>query len=780
MNHSIRKVGAFNVFAAIISVLGVALVMARQITYGVNISPDSITFISAALNMLAGEGFSSIWGDPVTWWPPLYPLLLAAASMGIWDPLDVAGPVNAIIFGLTIFVVGRYLRQRLTFNFLAIWTCLVVALSIPLSETASWAHSDTLFILLVTLTLVWIDKYLTVGRLSFLVWAAVFSALAWLTRYIGAVVPLLVVLLLLFQSAPTPMERARRIAVFSLIATLPMVLWMVRNYLLTGIIGTGSKRTVDFTLPMSLRESFEHVWGGWLYFDLSIGLGPSFEYLPVASAILLLVVLLAASTGWIFSRHLHSRHVTILTGAHYVFGGFAVVYFVLLITAAILGHMHHGIYARYLTPLYIPLLVVAVVAFDKLLFRPLAAVLMTVLSIWLIGQIPPNIDQIVRANAGELADFNGPRWADSETLRYIEDNPINGLYYTTVRIVWLRTGGTGTYKRLPKSRPSSRIVDERYFASGTGQEQFRRWLADVPDGAYVIWFHNLHPSIYDYNAADMRGATELETVAEFADGVIFRINKIDAPRLKPHLSAYTSIIAGDFGLPVASSTFDIYLDGTTLIYIKVPCIGEDLAAKFFLHVVPSDSAGSRQHGSNFNNLDFYFSQYGAIWDGKCLGIVTLPDYKIARIHTGQFVRDSEWKSRKLWGADLPIPILPVYNSIIAGDFGSPVVPAARSPFDIRFDGITLTYLDEICDDEDVAARFFLHIVPSDDADLGADRIEYGMNNLDFNFEQYGAIWDGRCLAVVTLPDYDIARIRTGQYISSEGRLWEADFIPAKR
>ena len=85
--------------------------------------------------------------------------------------------------------------------------------------------------------------------------------------------------------------------------------------------------------------------------------------------------------------------------------------------------------------------------------------------------------------------------------------------------------------------------------------------------------------------------------------------------------------------------------------------------------------------------------------------------------------------------------------------------------------------------EDVAATFFLHLFPSDDADLGANRIEYGFNNLDFTFVQYGAIWDGRCLGIVTLPDYEIARIRTGQYIRSEGKprqLWKVDFIPPLR
>ena len=675
----------FTMLLAALSGLGVALVMARELTYGVAVGPDSITYIGAARNLLAGEGFSSFGGDPLTWWPPLYSLLLAAASLGIRDPLDVAGPVNAAVFGLTIFVVGRYLRQRLASRFLAVWACLAVVLSIPLAELASTALSGPLFILLATLALVRLDKYLAEGRLSILVWAGVFSALAWQTRYIGVAVPLLAGLLLLFQPGTRLMQRARRIAVYSLVAALPMVLWMVRNYLLVGVVGTGRQRSIDYSLPTLLRDVLDHLWDGWLHFDRPVTLWPSLEWLPAASALLLLAALLAASVGWVFARVSHGRHVTHLIGTHYVFGGFAVVYFALLSTAALLGHTHHGVEERYLVPLYIPLLVSAVAALDRLLVherrgtprgkegsapavasdapgksgiqRPLAAVLVAALSLWVLGQVPPNIDQIIRANAGDLElGFSGPVWADSETLRYIKDNPINGLYYTTFRIVWLHNGGAGTYERLPRSRPTSRIVEERFFASGTGQEQLRRWLADVPDGTYVIWFHNrYHNRYYDYSAADMRGAPELEPVAEMADGVIFRIDRSDTPRSNPHLSAYASIVSGDAGAPAARSTFDVRLDGTTLTYLKEPCVAEDAAAKFFLHIVPSDeadlSAASRRHGSNFNNLDFTFPQHGAIWDGKCLGVVTLPDYEIARIHTGQYIRGEG----KIWKVEITDP-----------------------------------------------------------------------------------------------------------------------------
>ena len=156
-----RRPDRLTLLIAAIAALGVALTLAREITYGAGLHEDSINYVSVARNLLAGAGFYEFTGNAYALWPPLYPLLLAAVSLGVFDPLDVAGPLNAVIFGLTIFVVGRYLRQRLESRFLAVWACLAMALPVPLVEPASWALSASLFILMATLALIQTDKFLT-------------------------------------------------------------------------------------------------------------------------------------------------------------------------------------------------------------------------------------------------------------------------------------------------------------------------------------------------------------------------------------------------------------------------------------------------------------------------------------------------------------------------------------------------------------------------------------------------------------------------------------------
>ena len=74
-------------------------------------------------------------------------MLLAGAGAVGFDPRDVAAPLNAAIFGLNVFVVGRWLRSRLQSRFLLAWGCLAVALSVPPTNIASWALSETTFVL---------------------------------------------------------------------------------------------------------------------------------------------------------------------------------------------------------------------------------------------------------------------------------------------------------------------------------------------------------------------------------------------------------------------------------------------------------------------------------------------------------------------------------------------------------------------------------------------------------------------------------------------------------
>ncbi len=99
---------------------------------------------------------------------------------------------------------------------------------------------------------------------------------------------------------------------------------------------------------------------------------------------------------------------------------------------------------------------------------------------------------------------------------------------------------------------------------------------------------------------------------------------------------------------------------------------------------------------------------------------------------------------------------------------------ARSLFDMYMHDGKLVYIRESCNPEDLRERFFLHVLPINETDLPGWRKRHGFDNRDFVFYEYGVRFDGKCMMVVPLPEYEIRSIRTGQY-TREGEIWEGKF-----
>ena len=106
-------------------------------------------------------------------------------------------------------------------------------------------------------------------------------------------------------------------------------------------------------------------------------------------------------------------------------------------------------------------------------------------------------------------------------------------------------------------------------------------------------------------------------------------------------------------------------------------------------------------------------------------------------------------------------------------------PAARAHYDMYFDTArgALTYARAPCVDADLRARFFLHVVPVDADDLPDHRVRYGFDDLDFDPREQ-ALFDGKCLVTVRLPEYAVDHIRTGQFNSAE-QLWNETITPGR-
>ena len=225
--------------------------------------------------------------------------------------------------------------------------------------------------------------------------------------------------------------------------------------------------------------------------------------------------------------------------------------------------------------------------------------------------------------------------------------------------------------------------------------------------------------------------------------------------------------------PANPDAFAVFLDRDAagrprLLYAKAGCTQSEYETRVTLHITPADLADlpAYNRGNSFDNRDFLLDVYGGRPGGDCIAAIPLPEYPIAEIRTGQA---GIWETNLYPPADTD-SLRVTYAAL------SNRIPAARADFDLYIQDNRLIYLRETCKAGDTAAGFFLHIIPADVANLPAERQAAGFANLDFPFARWGGSFDGKCLAIVPLPDYPIASIRTGQHRPGPGELWAAELV----
>ena len=296
---------------------------------------------------------------------------------------------------------------------------------------------------------------------------------------------------------------------------------------------------------------------------------------------------------------------------------------------------------------------------------------------------------------------NAQRLPNGNTL--IVDGPSNRIFEVTKQgeVVWdfayPNFGPQGLYRayRYPPDHPGLRYLDLTPWSNAAEGEPltdslFDLYLADgyliyakeqcgPDDLAHLFYLHILPERAEDlqetqrwrgFNKVDLGNSLNFELYASLANGkCVARTRLPDYPvaafrtgqqtsegrtlwtaqfrlNLEPYRTMRRAAIAND---PLARSVFDVYAADGALIYMKEQCDQDDVAHLFFLHIVPkrTDDLPEARRQFGFDNLDFDFFLRGALFDGKCAASVPLPDYAVASIQTGQFIRGEE----ELWNAE---------------------------------------------------------------------------------------------------------------------------------
>ena len=643
----------FTLLIACIAGLGTAHVLVRTATYGPTMTTASADFLSTALNSLAGEGWRDLTGDPMVAWPPLFPLLLTALGWVGIDPLAAGRWINAAAFGLTILVAGGWLRSHLRSRWLAVAATATIAVSLPLSHWASNFLTDSLFVLFTLIILMLLASFLNRRTdAPLLWWAAGFTALAALLRYPGVVLIGAGVLLLL------PFARLKQTVVFGAISSLPLLAVLAHYWAVAGHLthATGDRTDASGqSLSAGLSQIVE-VFGEWVV--------P--PHAPEGLAYLLWLAVggvgLAGAAVVLRTIRMHRNGrrpdpeavlVHFRLGPALPFGGFALIYLGFMVVVVPFT-VAQGIDSRFLLPVYVPLLLTAVLLLDQFLSIKvkvagwMVAARYGLASLVLLGGLAHggySTYKGLRLTAQAWISgygsrtYNTPYWQHSETLNYLRSHRIDGRIYTNkpnLAWFWDRTAVPGKYQELP---------DEM------------GWTA-IEAGTPIVWFdkfYKFYHQRYLSHNTDIRVLPGVEIVAELADGAVLRrtaAEPFDAQRHRARKQRYVEqlIQQAQAGERVVRADWDVYRTGRKLAYFKKPCAPADVQAKFVLHVIPADPADLPPHRQRygFDNLGFYFDWVGVQLADQCMAIAHLPAYLIGRIRVGQWISGED---HILWEAE---------------------------------------------------------------------------------------------------------------------------------
>jgi hypothetical protein len=225
--------------AYLLTPLGIAgsIFMSWLTPFGVGIFVDTLYYVSAARNLAAGIGMGRITGlgnfKPITAFPPFYSYVLAFFHLLKVTELTTARWISILAFGFSIILVGLIVFQHTHSHFFSVFSALLILLANPVLRIYSWAMTEALYTVLMLAGLLFLAIYLQTPLRRWLVFTAIFTSLTVLTRYIGVSLVGAFLIVILLNRQLSWRNRIKDLVVFLPISLLPILLYMLHNWLVS-------------------------------------------------------------------------------------------------------------------------------------------------------------------------------------------------------------------------------------------------------------------------------------------------------------------------------------------------------------------------------------------------------------------------------------------------------------------------------------------------------------------------------------------------------------------
>jgi 4-amino-4-deoxy-L-arabinose transferase-like glycosyltransferase len=491
------------------ALLAVAIVLIATSSFGAGISRDSVGYIASARSIAAGEGVLSYNGKPLVIQPPLFPAFLAAASgISDADAVPAARILNALLFGLIVYLSGRlffnHFHQSPTF---ALFGLLFLLFSAPLISVSVMTWSEPLFIALVLLFLLSSRSYLEGKSLTALMMLALWAGLACLTRYIGVFLIVTGLITIFFINKRSTKDRIRAAIIFLVISGLPVVAWLARNYALTGTLW-GPRAPSLFQLSDNFSYMFDTLVR-WFLPGFIAGSRP-------------LLLILGVGLGFLLGLHISQKDVVHGNKQEYSFNLICLVLVLaytgfLIVSSTTTAFDKIG--NRLLSPVLVPVTLL-IWTFFEMILKPIdkgkkyVPYLLGLAVAVLLGTQLYSSWVVASRHLKEGSGFSGEAWQDSGIIQYLNGNPDSGkdcvIYSNGPDALYLFSG----------------LKTEELPSRGTGGDmiiELSSLAGNWPPGnqACLVWFDRLEWITFYYTPEELLPITELVQEVDLNDGNVY-------------------------------------------------------------------------------------------------------------------------------------------------------------------------------------------------------------------------------------------------------------------
>lgn len=471
-------------------IAGIALIWLCT-RWGAGLMDDSFVYITSARNLIAGKGLAWPQGDgslaPMTHYPPLFPLTLAALSVIGLEATAAARLVNTLAFGANIIIIA-WLTYRFTANrALALLAALLCLFSDVLIEVHVWALSEPLFILFSLTYLLSFIRYFQTQRAAWLITGAIAAGLALLTRYIGVSLIAAGAAMLVFLPV-APKRRWKDLLLFIAISLLPIALWALRNWFLIG--GATDRAAQQHFITLKQLQRGLNTFLLWFL--------PG-RLINDHEVIVTLVLILAGAAIAATLRRLKADapEAPIDPTFYWVLGLQILCYLCVLVASKSFFDPVTPLNNRILSPL-LPTLLILLLAFlgavwQRAKLRPLVVAALLAFFAFYAYRAIDLIPRLYQTGIG----FSRKGWHNSQTLQAVRSLPQTAIFSNSPAAIYMWT-----------DRPAYSIAD---------QSLMRRQMQQ--NGAVLVIFNSVSLNLYDITFEELtQGLTEVD---KFKDGSIY-------------------------------------------------------------------------------------------------------------------------------------------------------------------------------------------------------------------------------------------------------------------